>query len=333
MKYLILVAAFTLSGLLAYAQSKADTKIEYSLPPGFDNTISAKDYKTIVDLSVAILSKHYKIDHVEQGTVSVINDKNTAAVNLDNLVKKCIDETDHSKWQAIINDHFASLFNSIEAEKGIDPTNFDKVKNYLSVRIYPDETIAQRGGLDNFISRTDLEGTKTLLMLDLPQAFTPLQKKYFDLWHKSADDVFKAAILNVSKQKMEMLTKSFDISGTQVEFNFLENEDYGASYILDLSGNAPALVGEWGSVVAVPNKGLVAICKISHNKPVEFVKFIQRIKPLIEQSYNQGQGPVSKEFFWYYKGKFTHIVVNTDTAGNINVVAPLGLSVLMTEKK
>jgi len=56
-------------------------------------------------------------------------------------------ESDRSKWQTIINDHFASLFNSIEAEKGIDPTDFDKVKDYLSVRIYPDETIDQRGGL------------------------------------------------------------------------------------------------------------------------------------------------------------------------------------------
>jgi len=170
-------------------------------------------------------------------------------------------------------------------------------------------------------------------MLDLPQAFTPLQKKYFDLWHKSAEDVFNAAISNVAKQKMERLTKSFDISGTQVEFNFLENEDYGASCALDLSRNAPELVGEWGSVVAVPNKGLVAICKISHDKPVEFVKFIQRMKHLIEQSYNQGQSPISKEFFWYYQGKFTHIVVNTDATGNINVVAPLGLSTLMVEKK
>lgn len=333
MKYLILIASLFLFGLDAYAQSGADVKIEYSLPPGFDKIISVSDYRTIVDLSLPILSRQYKINYVKNGTIALSTKQDTASVNLDNLILKCVAEKDHSKWQAIINDHFGSLLNSIEAQKSIDPRDFEKVRNYLSVRVYPDETIVQRGGLSNFVARTDLEGTATLLMLDLPQAFTPLQKKYFALWHKNIDEVFKVAIVNAAKQKMERLTKSFDLSGTQVEFNFLENEDYAASYALDLSDNAPELVGEWGSVVAIPNKGLVVICKISHEKPVEFVKFIQRMKPLIEQSCNQGQGPISKDFFWYFHGKFTRINVNADDNGNVNVIAPLGLSSLMVDKK
>jgi uncharacterized protein YtpQ (UPF0354 family) len=186
--------------------------------------------------------------------------------------------------------------------------------------------------LGGLVYRDDLEGTKTLLMLDLPQAFTPVSKKVFELWNKGTEEVFKVAVENAGKQKMESVTKTFDIDGASVEFNFLENEDYAASYALALSVNSPGLVGEWGSVVVIPNKGLVSVCKITKLKPVDFVKFIQRMKPLVEQYYTNNQNPVSKDFFWYYDGKFTRINVMKDDKGNINVIAPLGLSKLMTEK-
>jgi hypothetical protein len=99
----------------------------------------------------------------------------------------------------------------------------------------------------------------------------------------------------------------------------------------DETSNTLDMVGEWGSAIAIPNKGLVTICKIGKAYPVKFVKFIQRIKPLIEQSYSQHANPVSTTFFWYYKGRFTPIPVHTDDKGNINVIAPVQLSALMTK--
>jgi uncharacterized protein YtpQ (UPF0354 family) len=307
-------------------------KIDYSFPAGFKNTISAVDYKVIVDLSVSILEKRYKIDSVKGGSVFLSEKQDFKIFNLDNLVVKCENEKDHSQWNAIVQSHFNSIINSVDEQKKLNPSDYNNIKSRLCVRIYPDATIDQRGGLSNLISKEDLKGTKTLLMLDLPQAFTPVSKKEFELWNKPTDEVFKVAIENAGKQKMEKVTKTFDVDGVEVEFNFLENEDYAASYALGLSVNSPDLVGEWGAVVVIPNKGLVSVCKITKSKPVDFVKFIQRIKPLIEKSYSNNQNPVSPDFFWYYNGKFTDIDVITDEKGNINVVAPQGLSTLMTTK-
>jgi len=206
-------------------------------------------------------------------------------------------------------------------------------KNKLSLRIYPEEVLVQKGGVDALVSTVDLPGTRTLLMLDLPNIFVPVQKKEFDKWGITVQDAFQMAYENVAKQKIESVTRVFDVDGTKVEFNFLENEDYAASYALNIATNKPELVGEWGSVVVMPNKGLVVICKISPDKPLEFVKFIQRIKPLTDKSYVGHQSPVSKDFFWYYKGKFTTIMINENANGDINVVAPLGLGELMSVKK
>lgn len=215
----------------------------------------------------------------------------------------------------------------------VDLNDYEKVKPYLSIRIYNDASIAQKGGVGNMVSRVDLDGTMTVLMLDLPEAFAPLFKTNFEKWNKSAGEVFKVAELNVRNKKVEKMTREFDIDGNKIEFNFLGNEDYAASYALNLETNMPELVGEWGSIVVIPNKGLVAICKISKAKPLDFVKFIERIKPLTDQSFAQHQVPVSKNFFWYYKGEFTLVKVLTNDSGNINVIAPLGLGELMSEKK
>jgi hypothetical protein len=311
-----------------FCSSSYGQNIDYSLPPGFDKTISPSDYKTIADQAITIVSKKYKVENLKNGTVTVGNQQ---AFNLDNLVNKCIAETDHTKWTSIINDHFNALFSSMDQKAGIDLHNYETVKPYLSIRIYPTETVEARGGTASLISRTDLEGTISMLMLDLPQAFTPVSKTDFETWHKTADETFKAASENVAKQIITKASKTFSIDNADVEFNFIENEDYAASYALNLQTNMPDMVGEWGSVVAIPNKGLVTICKISKAHPVEFVKFIQRIKPLIEQSYSQHPNPVSTTFFWYYQDRFTPIPIQTDNKGNINVTAPVQLSALMTK--
>ena len=220
----------------------------------------------------------------------------------------------------------------MDEEKNIDPENFATVRNYLSLRIYPAETVMQRGGVKNLVSKVDLDGTYTLLMLDLPGAFSTVQKAVFELWKKDTEEVFRIAQDNINKQDIEKVTQQFDMDGTKVEISLLGSEDYAASYALDLIHNSPDMVGEWGSVVAVPNKGLVNICKISKDKPLDFVKFIQLTKSLNDKSYNEHPQPITNEYFWYYKGKFTKIMVMEEENGSINVISPMGLTTLMTEK-
>jgi hypothetical protein len=308
-------------------------KISYNIPEGYENEISKDDYKKIVDLAVPIVTKRYSVDFVKDGAIQLKKGQEMNTLNLHNLIAKCVAVKDKSQWDKVVQEHFENIFSSIDEQKKIDPANYETVKKYLSLRIYPKETVNQRGGVGSLVAKTDLEGTYTLLMLDLPGAFTPVQKQMFELWKLDTTTVFKVAQDNINKQQIEKATQSFDVDGVKIEMSFLGNEDYAASYALDLINNSPELVGEWGSVVAMPNKGLVDICKISKDKPVDFVKFIQRTKPLIEKSYQEHEQPISDQFFWYYKGKFTRINVLTNADGNINVISPFGLTELMTEKK
>jgi hypothetical protein len=319
--------------LLSITLASAAQKISYDPPPNLPQHLSQDDYKRLVDTSIAVISKKYKVETVEAGSVHIEDDhQKTAVLNLDNLILKCKEEPDRSVWPAIIRDHFDKLFSTIDQQRQLDPTSYEKMKKYLSIRIYQKETVDQRGGTDSLVSRTDLPGTYTLLMLDFPGAFTPVRAAMFARWKVDTADVFRVAQANVDSVNVQKATKPFELGGTQVEITMLGEENYAASYALDLAHNAPELLGEWGCALAMPNKGLVSICKISRDKPLDFVKFIQLTQPFIEKSYQEQPQPISDQYFWYYQGKFIRIETTLDASGHLSVLPPTALTDLMTQK-
>jgi hypothetical protein len=320
--------------LLSISLATRAQKITYDPPPNLPQQIGQADYKLIVDSSVKIVGARYKIDSVSGGSIHVLADNNQeATINLDNLILECLGVADRSTWPGMIRHHFENLFATIDQQRHLDPTNYETMKKYLSIRIYPQETVQARGGTDSLVFRTDLDGTYTLLMIDFPGAFTPVPRAMFDHWHKDATEVFQVAQANIDSAKVEKVTKTFDVGGVSVEVEMLGEENYAASYALDLQHNSPELLGEWGCALAMPNKGLVSICKIGRDKPVDFVKFIQLTQPFIEKSYQEHAQPISDQYFWYYQGKFTHIETKVDDNGHLQVLAPAGLAELMTVQK
>lgn len=309
----------------------AAQKINFQLPEGYENEISKKEYKYLVNESVKVISKYYSIASIKSGVITLKPDQDYSILNLHNLIVQCA-KVDKKDWETLIHTHFKSMYESMEKQKQLDPNKFETLVDYLSIRIYEESFIRYNGGSDNLIVKEDVEGTYSVLMLDLPSTFTPIQKEMFGIWNKTTAEVFGIAQKNVNKQQFIKATETIEVKGEEITVHFIENEDYGASLALDLKTNAPEFVGELGAVVAIPNKGIVNLCKISKEKPLDFVLFIQKFKPIVEQFNAQHTQPVSTNFYWYYKGTFTKINL-TEENGIINVVAPVGLTELMSEKK
>lgn len=328
MRTLLLAAILACIHAIGFAQP-----VTYDIPAGLETSISQEDYHFLVDTSIAVVEERYRIDSVKGGTIRLAAGQDLRAFNLDNLILKCAAVKDRTAWPAIIRDHFHTIYASVDAQRKIDLSNYDAVRKYLSIRIYSDEAVGRHGGPGALVSRVDLEGTHTVLMLDLPGAFTAVQRKDYDHWKKGLDEVFRVAQDNVDSQQVEKITKMTDVGGDSIAVSILGSDDYAASYALDLARNSPDLVGDWGCAISLPNRSLVALCRISHDKPVDFIKFIQLTKDYLEQAFQQHPQRISDRFFWYYQGKFTPIRVETQGDGNINVVAPFELAELMSKKK
>jgi len=322
-----------LCGLLLALGAQAQ-KISYDVPKEFRKTVSAADYKLVVDSAVAVVSKRYPVERVAAGTIELqAGQAGVQAFNLHNLLATCLAEPNRQVWGPLVRHHFTSLFSSFDAQQKLDPRSYESMRSYLSLRVYSEAAVNQRGGTQQLVTRVDLPGTLTLLMLDLPGTFSPVPRAAFALWHQDEAAVFAQALANVAKQPVEKVSKDFDgPNNVKLTLHFLGNEDYAASYALDLAANAPEFVGEWGCALAMPNKGLVSACAITRDHPLDFVQYIQLSRAAITKAYQEHQQPISPEFYWYYQGRFTRIPVMTDKDGRVNVVAPLGLAALMTAK-
>lgn len=306
-------------------------EISYTIPEGYEDVITKEDYKFLVDESVKVISKHYSVSAVNDGGIELQEGEDYATFNLHNLILRLAD-IEKQRWKEIVQAHFDGMYESMEQQKQMDPTKFETLVDHLSIRVYPKSFVEERGATESLVLQEKIEGTYSVLMLDLPSAFSAVQKQVFELWGKSTDEVFEKAQQNINQQEFTQASENFEVNGKAFEAHFIENEDYGASIALDLAYNAPELVGEWGSAIAIPNNGIINICKISKENPLDFVLFIQKFKPVVEQFHQQHPRPVSTDFFWYYKGKFTKInVIVRD--GGVEVISPLGLTELMTEKE
>jgi uncharacterized protein YtpQ (UPF0354 family) len=261
--------------------------------------------------------------------VELEQNQDYAIMNLHNLISKFRD-VERNKWPEIINSHFQGMFESMEEQKKLDPSDFNTLTNYLSIRVYQESFVNQNGGIESFVLKKDLDGTYSLLMLDLPSMFTPVQKEMFDLWNKSVNEVFEIAQKNVNKQQFVKQSEKIEVNGKEIIFNFLESEDYAASIALDLKTNVPEFIGELGTIVAIPNKGIINAFKISKESPLDFILFIQKARPIVQQFYSQHPQPISTEFYWLYDNKFTKITI-VETDKELKVISPIALTELLNK--
>ncbi|RYY84006.1 MAG: hypothetical protein EOO15_20255 [Chitinophagaceae bacterium] len=318
--------------LLFFGLNGFSQKIAYNLPEGLEGRISAAEYKPIVDSAVYHIASRWKVLRVDSGVVQLEENPEASQWNLYNLVSQCLSIPKEQRG-AFVREYFQRTFRSMDTRKTLDLGSFAAARQYLALRIYPAQTVEGTALKENSLTRRDLEGTYTVVMLDLPDVFTNLRRNDFEKWKTSEEAVFAAATENVARQQMQKVSEEFDVDSSKIRISFLEEENYAASYVLNLERNQPDLVGAWGTVVAIPNKGFALMCRVDPYRPVDFVKFIQATYGQMMKSYQEHPQPVSDRYFWYYKGKFTPITVTMSGASGLQVLAPMGLSELMTKKK
>src|SRR6187200_3341732 len=80
-------------------------KIAYNIPEGYENKINNEDYKKIVDIAIPIVAKRYSIDNVKDGTIYLKKGEEMQALNLHNIIGKCLAVKDRSQWDKVVQGH------------------------------------------------------------------------------------------------------------------------------------------------------------------------------------------------------------------------------------
>lgn len=222
---------------------------------------------------------------------------------LDNLVRKLY-EQDKNEWPGIVQKHFDVLKTDPNAYEYFFK-DFEYASQLLRVLIKPMD-ILEAHQMQDFVCRVDFPGTYTMLVIEYDNNFRFCSRENIVEWNVPDEELFRIAIANNPNDEVEV--KQYLFLDKFTGFMFFSG-DYAAGMLLDMENNADSAIGTYGSLVAVPAKGFAFAAPIEN---AEIMDLIAAVQDAVINSYNEDQGNISPDFYWYYDKKFEKFPVREE---------------------
>jgi len=165
-----------------------------------------------------------------------------------------------------------------------------------------------------------------LLCVDLPKKFATLNQENTKDWDTTADELFEIARQNIANKYKKLPIESRTIENVTISHCF--ERDYAVSYIIDFTNNCKELIGIFGTVISIPSKGAVLLHPINGNTVMESISIMA---PATENIYRNDEGPITLDFYWYYKGEF-HLFESKESGESRTITIPYQLIELLSAK-
>jgi hypothetical protein len=186
------------------------------------------------------------------------------------------------------------MFGTGESVKTI-PENFDEAEKYLAFRIHHQDFVNSFKEGD-IIFRKDLEGTVTVLVLDLPDSVEVLMHTGITKWNKSPEELFVIAIKNL-KEKYT----SRDVERLENKLLNITGEDiFITSETLYFERNKEC-IGNFGAIFCLPNKETLRAFALNSDLDIEVG--LQMMIPFAEETFDRSEDKITRNIFWHFEGK------------------------------
>lgn len=205
-------------------------------------------------------------------------------------------------YSAIVSEHFDCMIRAKSFDALFDSmvNDFDKVKQYIAVRLYPREYAFYNQQSLPF--GKDLMGDiYAMLVFDLPDSIVGILPEQADRWNKTFDELFSVGLQNMKeKYTVKIARHPFkDFIIWLVEGDHF----YAPNIVFDLY-NHPELLGSKGSLISIPHRHAVLVYPIEN---LEAVKALNTLIPVIHGMNQEGPGSISNNLFWYKDGHFENL--------------------------
>jgi len=297
MKILILIGVIaTIAAVYFFVSHNYSRKTDVPWAP-FLTSDEAQNFTSDVKSYFLKLGPKYIVDF-DQGVVT--ND--SMSYGLENIAQ-LYHQASEAERKTIVKDFFNSLRNDEKLGKQIQDNinNFDSVKSYLGVRIYPREYLDQIGD-SNLVTRLDFSGSVSVLVLDLPTTVSSIKPEQIAKWNLQTDELFRIGIDNVTTKYQPEI--SLEKITDKVSIWLISSENiFTTTHIFHLQ-NRTQFIGKYGSLVLIPHRHAVIIYPIDNLNVVEAIKILI---PLGQKMYSEGPGSISASIMWYYDGSFINL--------------------------
>ena len=300
---------------------------DYNISQRFKHLINQADFNWLIRYILKYAEKNNKIFVFEDDHIVDKTDTNVGQIQkgLDTIIR-VLAMHEKEDWPALVSEHFGKLE---KVEELVEQLNdFEKIKKHLTIRIYPKDIVSQFGEnyKEQLISRIDFKGTISLLCVDLPNKFATLNRENTKKWNTSPEELFEIAKENIATKYEKLPVESRTIENVTISHCF--ERDYAVSYIIDFTNNCKELIGIFGTVISIPSKGAVLLHPINGNTVMESISIMA---PATENIYRNDEGPITLDFYWYYKGKF-HLFEAKDNGKSRTIKIPYQLIELLSAK-
>lgn len=284
MKAKLLVAFFLITNQLIAQTDNADVNRFIAL---FKSQLAA--------LPVGKIEEHFEEGYFKTLSESEYFDKDLE-IGLTTIYQRCAGKDEAFSKQAIA-DYFEQhkRLKKEQKEFELKMVDFNFVKPYLKIRIYPDEL---RKLYENHgIVKSGYKGLIEVIVMDLPSGIGSVERKYLDIWKKTESEIYLLAKENTFKSLDQQFEKA-DVAKSGEEFYLLASDTdlFVTSFILDLKkANPPA--GKFGTLISIPNN--MAIVALPLNDKTKIEAFCLSFMGLADYMYNSEETkPVSNNLFW-----------------------------------
>lgn len=277
-------------------------KNNYPEIPKWASAFGEKEYSTFrseLDSYFNKLNVDYKVG---EGVIEISeNVFGFGILGLTNVLQFCKQEKP-AHYRQIISDHFDSM---IRAHKFDDDFNkivsdFEKVKQYIGVRLYDNEYVANIGQ-ELTIGKNFAGDIYSMIVFDLPDSVINIKPEQTNEWNKTNEELFAIGINNIkAKYPLSISQENFG----EFDIWFIQGEHFFTANIVFELENRKELIGSKGSLVGLPHRHSAIIYPIEN---LETVKAINGIIPTIYGMNQEGPGSLSNKLFWYRDGNYTEL--------------------------
>ena len=216
-----------------------------------------------------------------------------------NLIQICA-QNKPKEYAGIIEQHFGRLIEVKAFKDKLDPADFEKMKQYVAVRLY-DIGYINSAGEDNMIRRPFAGEVYAALVYDFPHAIENIKKSEFEAWGKTEDELFAIGIENIfNNYPMEVAESKFDDEKDDKIF-IVETEHFFAPNILFKLEERKELIGKHGAIIGIPTRHVALIYSIND---MGVLVALTTFFSLIPRFYTNGPGSLTREIYWYHDGLY-----------------------------
>ena len=251
-------------------------------------------------------AKQGRTIQIKDGVLSFPQESEAPEFGLLKLAQRC-QAAESDSWESLVKKHFQRVQAAQENSSGL---SFEQAKKRILLRILPSSNVETTSTL---LVREDLPGTRTVLVLDLPESVWSIGKGEAKRWGKDPEELFDVALTNLAHRPAPK-TESLELLKGISAFFVTEESLYTASLVLTLKDH-PEWMGTHGALVGVPTRQHLIVYPVKDSKSLAAMELLSQ---LIRNLEKEGPGPVSP-LLYYYDGESLEAISNQSSEEGLSL--------------